>query len=232
MTGTWEGLSVPLYGAYIRGSSAQVTQVSVDSKGCIDYTITNSTTTADNALVVNYTVSGATTGGYNQGIYINYKISSTTTSGNNANQMNALAIDLDVGGVTHASWIGGQYIYIYSSTAPTTITDATVYGIKIDMNEITDADYNANLILTRNGSTAASACDAFIAMWTDDADCATKSLFHYQGPTKPTYFLQMSDATESGFFSNRVVTAAASTGALKCYIGTTTYYIPLLASST
>lgn len=231
--GTWEGLSVPMYGAFKRYLADQTECWSVEDTGAFDISFTNATTTADNAMSVAVTSSGALAGGYQQGYYCNFRISSTTTGGM-ATQFNAFAADITISGV-HTAWIGGGYIYICEGTTPT-LTNAAVYGLSLDIQSFTSApDYLVNLWLQRS-NTQPGALDAYI-LFSGQTGAAVKSAFYFQGSTtNPSYFLEFGSAARGlpahGMYKTNAKDAAASVATLSVKTHSTAIlFIPLLAAT-
>lgn len=219
----YEGLALPAFGAgYHYADGGTTANWSISDGGGLDMAVT--TATADNVLQVTHTASAALTSGYDQSVYVALNISSTT-SGNNATQRHAFATDILITG-THASWIGGGYVYIYGSSA--TVSSGAIYGLNLHIAECGAADYLVNLWLQRD-STSTSGLDAYILFSGHPAGQSTAALFYVQG-TKPTYFLQA--AASGGFIDTTTSfgTAPAATGALKVLIGSTAHYIKLQAS--
>lgn len=219
---TWEGGAFPLG-----------TTTTVWDNGAIDLSLANTTTTADNALAVTVSPSGAISSGYDQGVYVAMSISGTTTGGNAA-QRNAFAADITIAG-SHASWIGGAYYYIAASASPT-LTSAYVYGVKIDFDSsmTTACDYSANLSLSRSSSKAATSADCFIELELNSSAAVTTSVVNMQGTNRPTYFLTFSHADEGGFFSTKtmVLNSNAAQGALAVRIGASAvWYVPIVKGS-
>jgi hypothetical protein len=225
MTGTFEGLGVPIYGPYYRYKEDQTETLYVEDTGVTNMAVT--TASADNVLAITHTASAAITSGYDQSIYVALNISSTSTGGN-ATQRHAFAADITING-THASFIGGGYIYIAKGTA--TLTSAAVYGLCLDIQELGAVDYLTNLWLQRSSSSTQTGIDSFILFSDQGASGKATTLFYVQGVTFPSYLFQFASNTSNGFFSTTAAgVAPASTGSLKIYAGTTTHYIKLQAS--
>ena len=233
MAGTYDGLSVPMYGAFNRYLEDQTACWSVADTGAFDITLANATTTADNAMSVTVNSSGALASGYQQGYYCALNISSTTTGGN-ATQFNAFATDISISG-SHTSWIGGGYIYIAEGTTPT-LTSAAVYGFCLDLQSFTSApDYFVNLWLQRS-NTQPGALDAYI-LFSGQTGASVKTAFYFQGSTtSPSYFLEFGSPAVAlgahGMYKANVKTAADSTHTLSVKTsGTAILFIPLLAAT-
>ena len=218
-----EGLSVPIYGEYYRYTAAQGQTLYVEDTGVTNLTVTPGA--MDNVFAITHTANYAGTSGYDQSIYVALNISSTT-SGGAATQRHAFATDITING-THASMIGGGYIYIGEGTA--TLTSALVYGLCIDIQELGQTDYLMNLWLQRSSSsTNNTSVDAFILFSDQGAQGHARTLFYMQGVTFPNYFLQIASNASNGFYNTTAVgTAPASTGSIKLMAGTTTKYIKL-----
>ena len=82
MTGTMEGLSVPLFGEFYRYSEAQVENLSVSDAGVTRLTVAGTSTAATNkALSVAYSVSGtAIASGYGAGVHVDLGLDGASVS--------------------------------------------------------------------------------------------------------------------------------------------------------
>ena len=231
--GTYEGLSIPIYGAFKHYTADQVLTWTVADSGAFDIAVTG-TTTPDNAVAVTYTNATAVASGYGQAYYANLLLSSTT-SGGNATQFNAFAADIYLAG-TQACMIGGGYIYIYGSTAAT-LTSAAIYGFCLDIQSFESApDYLVNLWLQRSNTQPAGAIDAYI-LFSGQTGAAIKSVFYFQGnTTSPSYFLEFGSPAVAGgahgFYKTATKAAATSVAALSVKTSSTAIlFIPLLAAT-
>ncbi len=224
--GTYEGLSVPIFGEFYRYNASQTQTLFVEDTGVTNLSVTPGA--MDNVFAITHTANYAGSSGYDQSIYVALNISGTTT-GAGATQRHAFATDITING-THASYIGGGYIYIAEGTA--TLTSGFVYGFNIDIQELGQCDYLVNLWLQRSGSSTTSGLDAYILFSDQGTSGKARTMFYMQGITFPNYFLQIAADTTNGFFdtSTSFGTSPPVTGALKIMAGTTTHYIPLHAS--
>lgn len=187
MAGTFEGLSVPLFGEFYRYSADQTQNLFVEDDGVTNHTVALDAVGGDNAHVVNITSSSALTG-YDQGYYVNLTASGAGAGG----QVHAFAADITISGTpTTSTWYGGMYLYIAGGG---TLTNAIVYGIYVDIVEMGTADYNCNLFLSRSNSNKATTVDTFIMMAMQGSTPATSSAIYFQGNRYPTYFLELASA--------------------------------------
>jgi len=230
--GTYEGLSLPIYGAFKHYKEDQTEVWSVADSGALDISVTG-TTTPDNAVAVTYTNAAAVASGYGQAFYANLVLSSTT-SGGNAAQFNAFAADIYLAG-TQACMIGGGYIYIYGSTA-VTLTSAAIYGFCLDIQSFeSPPDYLVNLWLQRS-NTQPGSLDAYI-LFSGQTGAAVKSALYFQGNTTlPSWFLEFAQPARAvgahGFYKTNAKTAANYVASLSVKTSSTAIlFIPLLAAT-
>ena len=194
--------------------------------GSFDLVNTNTSATADNVIDVKYTTSGSLASGYDQGVYVALNLSGTT-SGGTATQRHSFATDISISG-THASWIGGGYVYISGSG---TLTSGVVYGLNLDIQELGQCDYIANLFLQRSStSTAATTVDAYILCAGQGTASSAATIMYVQGKA-PTYFLQMAADTANGFLDLSAPASMTADRCLKVRLGTTNYNIPMVTAT-
>jgi len=118
-------------------------------------------------------------------------------------------------------------------------SSTTVYGLEIDLDTtvINSSDQHA-IILKRSSTKAGTTRDSFIHMELGSADAVVTSCIDVGNATvddRPSYFLTVASTAVSancaGFVDEiRPVawTSASPFGALKCLVGTTSFYIPML----
>ena len=228
MTGTMEGLSVPIYGEFYRYSADQTQNLYVEDDGVWNLTVSNTTDTHDNIFAITYTTSGTYASGYGNVCYVAMNVGGTSSGGASTHQFNAFGTDITING-THTAGIGGMYVYIAEGTA--TLTSAQVYGGWFDIMEIGQTDYLSCLRLSMQTTTIATAIHSFIHCALDGSGTAT-SLIAMQGSGRPTYFLSHSIQTAGGYYD---ATAGASddtpVGRLAVNLAGTAAYIYLFAGS-
>lgn len=233
MAGTYDGLSVPLYGGYVRGSSDQTTTLTVAaSNNAHDFVMAHSATTADNMFGLDVDVSGSFSSGYTNCFYVDLKVSGNLGGGVASNQVNAFGADITLDGTSSAAGYGGMYIYIAKS-GTWSDTSAVVYGACLDIQEVGSVDYKCNLWLQNSSSTAASV-DAYILISGQGASGGINSpLFYVQGQTYFPYLLKLQTDGASGFFQKTAMGQVTnSTGSLLFYAGSAKYAIPFFNSTT
>ena len=228
MTGTMEGLSVPINGEFYRYSASQVQNLFVEDSGVTNLTVKYTGTTADQALAVDYSTSGTQASGYGAGIFVGLGVAGTSTGGFASTQQNAFATDVTVNG-THTCGIGGLYVYLAEGTA--TLTTAQIYGGYFDIGtDFGTVDYLSCITLDKHNTTKGTTVDAFILCQLQGSGTGT-TIIQMQGPAKPTYLLNMSDATVAGMLDADSRQAATSTSNLAVRVGGTTKYIQLLTAT-
>jgi hypothetical protein len=200
-------------------------------EGAFDLVFENTTTTADNVIDVAATFSGNQTSGYNNVFYVNLTVSGSMTGGVAGGQVNAFGADITLDGSSDAFGYGGGYIYIAKSGSWSN-TSAVVYGFCTDIQEVGQVDYLVNLWLQNSSTNASTGLNAYILFSNQGASGGKNTtLFYVQGITLPKFFLQAASAASNGFISARTMEAATSGNSLTCYLGSTTYYIPLYSAT-
>ncbi len=230
MTGTMEGLSVPIFGEFYRYNASQTQTLFVEDNGIFNLAVTQDDTTGtDNAIDVTLAISGtAVASGYGSGVHVGMTVGGVSSGAFSSLQQNAFAADVTVNG-TQTCGIGGLYVYMAEGTA--TLTSAQVYGGYFDIGtDFGAVDYLSCITLDKHNTTKGTTVDAFILCQFQGSGTGT-SLVHYQGPSKPTYFFSMSDGTTSGFLDATSRDAATATQHLAVRVGGTTFYIPMLAAT-
>ena len=224
--GTYEGLSVPIFGEFYRYSADQTQNLFVEDDGVHNFTVALDAVGGDNAHALNITSSTALTG-YDQGYYVNLTASGAGAGG----QVHAFAADITISGTpTTSTWYGGMYLYIAGGG---TLTNAVVYGIYVDFVEMGSADYSCNLFLSRSNSNKATSVDTFILMSMQGSTPATSSAIYFQGNRYPTYFLELASATPVSDMYDETAGQSGDTptGRLAVSINGTVRYIYLFVAS-
>ena len=228
MTGTYEGLSVPINGEFYRYTSGQVQTLFVEDNGVFNLTVAQTADATDQALAVSYSTSGTVASGYGAGVFVSMNVSGTSTGAFSTTQQNAFATDVTVNG-TQTCGIGGIYVYIAEGTA--TLTSAQIYGGYFDIGtDMGACDYLSCITLDKHNTTKGTTVDAFILVQLQGGGTAS-TVLHMQGTDKPAYFLQHSHGTTSGYLDATARAAASSAHNLAVRVGGTTFYIPLLAAT-
>lgn len=230
MTGTFEGLSLPIFGEFYRYSEGGTQNLFVEDNGIFNLTVEHTTTTsADNAFDVALTVSGtAVAGGYGSGVHVGMAVGGVSSGSISGLQHNAFAADVSIGG-TQTCGVGGLYIYLSENSA--TLTSARVYGGYFDIGtDFGTVDYLSCIVLDKHNTTKGTTVDAFILCQLQGSGTAS-SLIRMQGGAKPVYFLDMSDGAAAGFLDTDSRQAATSTNNLAINIAGTTKYIQLLTAT-
>ena len=228
MTGTFEGLSVPVFGEFYRYSEAQTENLKVDDNGAFNLTVGYSGVATEQAIAVAYSPNGTVASGYGAGVYVSLAVSGTSTGAFSTTQQNAFATDISVNG-THTCGIGGIYVYLAEGTA--TLTTAQIYGGYFDIGtDFGTVDYLSCITLDKHNTTVGTTVDAFILCQLQGSGTGT-TMIQMQGGAKPTYFLNMSDATVAGFLDADSRQAATSTSNIAVRVGGTTKYIQLLTAT-
>ncbi len=232
MSGTYEGLSVPIFGEFYRYTEGQVQTLFVEDNGIFNLSVTQTSTAgADNALDVTLSITGtAVASGYGSGVHVGMSFGENfVSSGGFASlQQNAFAADVTVNG-THTGGVGGLYVYMAEGTA--TMTSAQVYGGYFDIGtDFGTVDYLSCITLDKHNTTVGTTVDAFILCQLQGSGTGT-SLIHMNGPGKPAYFLNC-DVTAEGFFD---ITAGQSgdtpAARLAVRTGGSTMYLYLFTAS-
>jgi hypothetical protein len=249
-TGLYDGLALPAYGEgqmtqqtaandifTITGASSQTgdffvlensagTEVFyVEVDGVTNITVADPST--DNCLALTVTDSSTATSGYLQGYYV-----SLTTSGSytGSSQVNAIAIDMFLGG-TIGNETAGIYIYMDNSGS-VTVSSGNIWGLIINMEDLGAAPtHYGGIKVYRNVTNQGSTVDSFMYFY-DSGTGVTDSLFIHQGSNQPEYFLKtLSAAPSSGMDTAVVITSGDSTRALRVSMNSTIYFIPLHAAT-
>ena len=229
MSGTFEGLSVPIFGEFYRYTEDQSQTLYVEDNGIFNLAIEHTTTAgADNALDVTLSITGtAVASGYGSGVHVGMSFGEgfVASGGFASCQQNAFAADVTVNG-THTSGIGGLYVYMAEGTA--TLTSAQVYGGYFDIGtDFGTVDYLSCITLDKHNTTKGTTVDAFILCQLQGSGTAT-ALIQMQGPGRPAYFLNLSSATEEGFYDATAGQGADNpTGRLAVRVAGTTHFIAL-----
>ncbi len=230
MSGTFEGLSVPIFGEFYRYSADQTQNLFVEDSGVFNLTVEHTMTTgADNSIDVTLTISGtAVASGYGSGVHVGMAVGGVSSGSISVLQQNAFAADVSVGG-TQTGGVGGLYIYMSQSGA--TLTSARVYGGYFDIgNDFGTVDYLSCIVLDKHNTTKGTTVDAFILCQLQGSGTAS-SLIRMQGGAKPVYFLDLSDGAAAGFLDATSRDSAGSTNNIAVNIAGTTKYIPLLSAT-
>jgi hypothetical protein len=228
MTGTFEGLSLPIFGEFYRYSEGGTQNLFVEDSGVFNLTVGYSGVAAENAFAVAYSPNGSVASGYGSGVYVNLAVSGTSTGSISTLQQNAFAADVSVNG-TQTCGIGGLYIYLSKGTA--TLTSARIYGGYFDIgNDFGTVDYLSCIVLDKHNTTLGTTVDAFILCQLQGSGTAS-SLIRMQGGAKPVYFLDMSDGAAAGFLDTDSRASATSTNNIAVNIAGTTKYIQLLTAT-
>ncbi len=228
MTGTLEGLGVPIFGEFYRYSADGTQNLYVEDDGVWNFTHTSTNTAGENVVALTLTDSATITSGYSQGFYVNHTTSGSYTGG--GAQINSIAVDLTLGG-TIACEAEGLYIYVAQTGTPT-LTSANINGANIYIADLgSQPAARSALQLHIADGNEATGQDAFIVMRLEGASGATTNMFEKAGTaTNPTNFLK-SNAANNMVASGDFITSATSYYGLKCLIAGTTYYIPLTVNS-
>lgn len=224
--GTMNGLEVPRYGAYTRGSEDQTTVMSVDDEGMENFTFDQPG--ADNMMAITVTDSSTVTSGYMQGYYASITASGAYSTGNT--QINGMAVDLFLAG-TIACEVEGLYVYVSKSGEPT-VTSANVNGINIYIDDLYAAPSTRSCIqLHIADGNVGSSQDGFIVMRIEGSSASVTNMFSKNGTAQnPTFFLYTNAVTEM-VTAGDFITNASSAYGLACNINGTTRYIPLVSNT-
>lgn len=196
MTGTYEGLSLPIFGEFYRYRSDQTTQVLyVENDGTFNLTVANTTDSMDNPFHLTYTTSGTTSSGYSGAFYVALNVGGTSSGAFTSQQQHAFATDVTING-THTGGVGGFYVYLSEGTA--TLDSAQIYGFYADMQEVGQTDYYSCITLTKANTNMGTVVDAFILCQLQASGTA-RSLVHMLGTGRPTYFLSHSSSVAGGY---------------------------------
>jgi len=188
MAGTMEGLGVPLFGGYTSyQSDGTSSYLVVNSDGTHDFTFTDEG--ADNFIGVTITDATTISSGYLQAFY-----TSITQSGGSADQINAFAADITLGG-TCSSEISG--VYIYFAETGTAVFGGIFSGYTVFFTSFASATppaYRAGFHCYSQEPTAtnASGLDAGLLVESAGASGTWGALLGYMGVTPPEYFLYSS----------------------------------------
>ena len=227
MSGTYEGLSVPIFGEFYRYTEAQVQTLFVEDTGIFNLSVTHTSTAGtDNAIDVTLAITGtAVASGYGSGVHVGMTVGGVSSGGFASLQQNAFAADVTVNG-TQTCGVGGLYVYMAEGTA--TLTSAQVYGGYFDIGtDFGAVDYLSCITLDKHNTTKGTTVDAFILCQLQGSGTGT-SLIQMQGPAKPTYFLNCSSGSIQGFFDSTAGQSGDTpTGRLAVRIGSTTHYLYL-----
>lgn len=224
--GTYEGLSVPIYGEFYRYTGDQTEVWFVEDDGVTNLTIDQPG--ADNIFAITVTDSSTVTSGYLQAFYTSVTASGSYTTGNS--QINAFAVDLFLAGTVGCE-AEGMYVYVAASGTPT-LTSSNINGVNIYIDDLgSSPSVRSGLQIHVADGNAGSTADAFIYMRLEGASGAVTNMFEKGGTAaNPTNFLK-SNAVGNMVAAGDFVTSATSTYGLKCLIAGTTYYIPLVVNT-
>ena len=207
MSGTFEGLSVPLFGEFYRYSEAGTQNLYVEDDGVHNFTITKTGAAAD--ALFSFAVTDETTfsSGYASVIYIAYAGEGEKTGSISGTQSNLIAMDITLN--DSCSMTTGMYMYFMEGSGDGPAAGDDVHGIDIYIEELGQLDYLSCLHLEMNHTTTATSMDSFIQC-TQHGSAAKALISVMTG--HPTYLLTMT-ASEGGFLS-----ASAMTQSEKYYI--------------
>ena len=232
MAGTYEGLSVPLYGEFYRFNASQTQVWYCDDKGQLDVAVTRvaGDTTADNAMSITVTDAGVVGSGYTRGLYVNYTNTGAKTG---AAEVNVIGADFDAsanvglascvniytGACTGATINHLAGIYMYLDEAAGTV--GTLHGAWIQMDG--DGHTLAHFISVQN--MASSNIPDSIINSQSTGDCATY-FFRMNGSTFPP-----PAGSQKPFYQGALVDSAsagiACDGYLLIQVSGTSLYIPV-----
>jgi len=231
MSGTMEGLSVPLYGGFTSyqasGTTASSAYLVVNDDGTHDFTWADEG--ADNFISVTLTDATTITSGYIQSFYTSVTTSGAYSTGNT--QINAFAVDLFLGGTVGCE-AEGMYIYVAGSGSPT-LTSANISGLNIYIADLGAAapGNKCALQLHMADDGVATGMDAFIVCRLEGATGATAGFVQFAGTaTLPEFFL-VTNSGAGGKMLRAYSPSDAATAALACNINGTVYNIPMVADS-
>lgn len=223
--GTFEGLSVPLYGSWIMGNESQTAILTCDTAAAWNWAYTSPG--ADNLLAVTVTDSNTVTSGYLQTFYANVTTSGSYSGG--GTQINPIAVDLSLGG-TIGCEAAGLYIYVAASGTPT-VTSGNITGATIYMTDMGGSPgYQSCINLYKNTTNLGSTSDAFI-FCVNQGSGNTTSLIACGGTNHPTYFLSLKSAANNMVAAVDSLTSAGCSQSLVVDLNGTTKYIPLITAS-
>jgi len=224
MGGTFEGLGVPLCGAFTRyAANGTTTAWAVSANGAIDFgTFTN--LGADN--YVSCTISDSTTvaSGYVQAFYAN-----VTVGGSHSDQIWAFAGDVTFGG-TISSESGGMYIYIAGTGTPT-VTNLNLKGYVVNFEDVGSASLRAGFYAYSNSANVASGQDCAFGFYCSGATGTFTSILGGGGSTPPEYFLHWYTAYSGDKFIVDYSASSSATKALRVNVNGTVYNIAMVPDS-
>lgn len=205
--GTYEGLSVPIFGEFYRYSADQTQNLFVEDDGVHNFTITKTGAAADALFAFDVTDETTFSSGYASVIYIAYTGDGEKTGVISGTQANMIAMDITLN--ENVSLTTGMYIYVMEGSDDGPSSSDDFAGIDIYIEELGQLDYLTCLWLEKNNTTAATSRDCFILC--NQHSGTSTALIEMQG-THPTYFLTCT-ATEGGF-----LTSSTPSGGEKYYL--------------
>ena len=218
MTGTFEGLSLPIFGEFYRYSEGGTQNLFVEDDGVHNFTITKTGAAADALFAFDVSDETTFSSGYASVIYIAYAGEGEKTGSISGTQSNMIAMDITLN--DSCSLTTGMYLYFMEGAGDGPASTDDVAGIDIYIEELGQLDYLTCLWLEKNNTTAATSRDCFILC--NQHSGTTTALIAMQG-TIPTYFLTV-QATEGGFVSSSSMSQSSSKF-IKVKIGSGDYWI-------
>jgi hypothetical protein len=228
MGGTFEGLGMPLNGAFKRYAANGTTEcLSVSDDGAMDFTFTD--LGADNFITVVIADSTTVDSGYVQAFH-----TSLTMSGNCSTQINCFAADLTLGGTMENVEISGSYIYI-AETGTASLTGSTISGYTVYFTAFGAAAANRYGVHAYSAETLAYTGSEQDAAFM--ADCSGTSgtwgaILGCRGTTQPRYLLHIYGAPgDDNLYSSVAQGSSTSAGSLAVLVDGTVFRIPLIADT-
>lgn len=195
MAGTFEGLSVPLFGEFYRYSEAGTQNLYIEDDGVFNLSITKTGAAADSLFNIAVTDETTFSSGYFTVIGIQYTGDGEKTGVISGTQANVIGMDITLN--ENVSLTTGMYIYVMEGSDDGPSSGNDFAGIDIYIEELGQLDYLTCLWLEKNNTTAATSRDCFILC--NQHSGTSTALIEMQG-THPTYFLTLT-ATEGGFLT-------------------------------
>lgn len=223
----YQGLALPAFGAGYHYAEATPTTENwyIEDDGVLN--ITHTALGADNAIALTITDgSTAFTSGYLQGYYVSLTTSSAASYTTGSSQINAIAVDMFLGG-TIGCEAEGMYIYIAAGSSPS-MASANISGITVYIDALgTEAAYVQDLFLHYANATAPIMLGSYILM-KGEGTKAPGTALGFMGQF-PTYFVR-TIASQTGMVQS-ITCGGTQDKVLVCNLNGSTYWIPLYAAS-
>ena len=221
MTGTFEGLGLPLYGGYVAKDSDQsATTLTVSDDGTYDHTVTLAT--ADDILKVSLTADTAASTGYFNGILVDI---TNTAAFTGSSELNGVWVDMTVG-ANCSNTATGMGSYIMGGHA-----SAQLFGARFAIAPSTTSLSHIGVAIEKYNTTEAAGLDTFLRLFCSGAS-RTNSCFWIGGGTYlPDYLIQLPTDVAKQMYGKGSITITTTSGYFKIYADTTEYRIPFFAAT-